>query len=215
MAAKKSKSKASAKTPATPSKAKPAKPVKAVKAAKTANAAPQAAKRAASPKAGASKAAAPKPALPKAAAGSIAEGSKAPAFSLPDDAGAIVSSASLAGKPYVLYFYPKDDTTGCAIEAKGIRDQYKDLDSRAVVLGVSTDTQDSHKAFADKYSLPFKLLDDSSHTLVTAFGVPVSSGHAKRVTFVIDKDGKVSKVFPNVNPDGHATELLEALKALG
>jgi peroxiredoxin Q/BCP len=145
----------------------------------------------------------------------LAVGSEVPDVSAVAQDGKTVKLRALKGKPLVVYFYPKDDTTGCTIEAKGIRDQYKELKSRAVVLGVSTDTQDSHKAFADKYSLPFKLLDDSSHTLVTAFGVPVSSGHAKRVTFVIDKTGKVSKVFPNVNPDGHATELLDALKALG
>ncbi len=145
----------------------------------------------------------------------LAVGTEVPDVSAVAQDGKTVHLRALKGKPVIVYFYPKDDTTGCTIEAKGIRDQYKDLDSRATVLGVSTDTQDSHKAFADKYSLPFKLLDDSSHTLVTAFGVPVSSGHAKRVTFVIDKDGKVSKVFPNVNPSGHAQELLEALKALG
>jgi peroxiredoxin Q/BCP len=129
--------------------------------------------------------------------------------------GKTVKLRALKGKPVIVYFYPKDDTTGCTIEAKGIRDQYSELNSRAVVLGVSTDTSESHKAFADKYNLPFQLLDDSSHTLVTAFGVPVTSGHAKRVTFVIDAAGKVRKVFPNVNPDGHAVELLEALKSLG
>jgi peroxiredoxin Q/BCP len=145
----------------------------------------------------------------------LAVGTEVPDVSAVAQDGKTVRLRALKGKPVIVYFYPKDDTTGCTIEAKGIRDQYKDLDSRATVLGVSTDTQDSHKAFADKYSLPFKLLDDSSHTLVTAFGVPVSSGHAKRVTFLIDKDGKVSKVFPNVNPNGHAEELLEALKALG
>jgi thioredoxin-dependent peroxiredoxin len=145
----------------------------------------------------------------------LAVGSEVPDVSAVSQDGKTVKLRALKGKPVVVYFYPKDDTTGCTIEAKGIRDQYKELKRRAVVLGVSTDTQDSHKAFADKYSLPFKLLDDSSHTLVTAFGVPVSSGHAKRVTFVIDKTGKVTKVFPNVNPDGHATELLDALKALG
>ena len=74
---------------------------------------------------------------------------------------------------------------------------------------------DSHKAFAAKYDLPFPLLDDTSHALASAFGVPLSSGHAKRVTFVIDASGKVSKVFPKVTPDGHAAELIEALKALG
>jgi peroxiredoxin Q/BCP len=144
----------------------------------------------------------------------LAVGTEVPDVSAVAQDGKTVHLRALKGKPLVVYFYPKDDTTGCTIEAKGIRDQYKELKHLAAVFGVSTDTQDSHKAFADKYSLPFKLLDDSSHTLVTAFGVPVSSGHAKRVTFVIDKTGKIAKVFPNVNPDGHATELLEALKAL-
>jgi peroxiredoxin Q/BCP len=146
----------------------------------------------------------------------LAVGTEVPDVSAVAQDGKPVKLRALKGKPLIVYFYPKDDTTGCTIEAKGIRDQYKELKSRAVVFGVSSDTIDSHKAFADKYSLPFKLLDDSSHALATAFGVPVSSsGYAKRVTFVIDKAGKVSKVFPNVNPDGHAAELLEALKALG
>jgi thioredoxin-dependent peroxiredoxin len=150
------------------------------------------------------------------ASGLLAVGSEVPDVSAVAQDGKTVHLRELKGKPLVVYFYPKDDTTGCTIEAKGIRDQYKELKSRAQVLGVSSDTQDSHKAFADKYSLPFKLLVDSSHTVAGAFGVPVSSGgYAKRVTFVIDKTGKVSKVFPNVNPDGHATELLDALKALG
>lgn len=168
---------------------------------------------------------APAPAAPAAPTASVLSSDSAPTLlpvgsEMPDVSalaqdGKPVRLRDLKGRPIVVYFYPKDDTTGCTIEAKGIRDQYKELQARAIVLGVSTDTQDSHKAFADKYALPFKLLDDSSHAFATAFGVPVSSGHAKRVTFVIDKDGKVSKVFPNVNPDGHAAELLEALKNLG
>jgi peroxiredoxin Q/BCP len=166
---------------------------------------------AATPAASASVAAAPSA---EPASTLLAVGSEVPDVSALAQDGKTVHLRALKGKPLVVYFYPKDDTTGCTIEAKGIRDQYKDLKSLATVFGVSTDTQDSHKAFADKYSLPFQLLDDSSHTLVTAFGVPVFSGHAKRVTFVIDKTGNVAKVFPNVNPDGHAAELLEALKAL-
>ena len=146
----------------------------------------------------------------------LAVGHEVPDVAAVAQDGKTVHLRELKGRPLIVYFYPKDDTTGCTIEAKGIRDQYKELKSRAVVFGVSSDTQESHQAFADKYSLPFKLLVDSSHTLAAAFGVPVSAGgYAKRVTFVIDKSGKVSKVFPNVNPDGHATELLEALKALG
>ena len=145
----------------------------------------------------------------------LAVGADVPDVSAVAQDGKTVKLRALKGKPVIVYFYPKDDTTGCTIEAKGIRDQYSELNSRAVVLGVSTDTSESHKAFADKYNLPFQLLDDSGHALVTAFGVPVTSGHAKRVTFVIDAAGKVRKVFPNVNPDGHAAELLEALKTLG
>lgn len=133
----------------------------------------------------------------------------------PAQDGKLVHLRALKGKPIIVYFYPKDDTTGCTIEAKGIRDQYAELSRRAVVLGVSEDSLDSHKAFAAKYELPFSLLDDTNHSLALAFGVPLSSGHAKRVTFVIDAAGKVSKVFPDVNPDGHAAELIEALKALG
>ncbi|MEO7036456.1 MAG: peroxiredoxin [Polyangiaceae bacterium] len=145
----------------------------------------------------------------------LAEGADVPDVSALAQDGKTVKLRALKGKPVVVYFYPKDDTPGCTIEAKGIRDQYAELNKLAVVLGVSTDTSESHKAFADKFNLPFELLDDSSHALVTAFGVPVNSGHAKRVTFVIDGAGKVRKVFRNVNPDGHAAELIEALKALG
>jgi len=142
-------------------------------------------------------------------------GAEVPDVSAAAQDGKTVKLRELKGKPLIVYFYPKDDTTGCTIEAKGIRDQYDELKHRATVLGVSSDDLDSHKAFAQKYSLPFQLLDDSSHQLAKAFGVPLMGNYAKRVTFVIDKDGKVSKVFPNVNPDGHAQELLEALKALG
>lgn len=129
--------------------------------------------------------------------------------------GKLVRLRGLKGKPLIVYFYPKDDTKGCTIEAKGIRDQYAELSRRAVVLGVSEDSRESHQAFAEKYELPFQLLDDQNHQLAAAFGVPLSSGKAKRVTFVIDASGKVARVFPNVNPDGHAGELLEALRALG
>jgi thioredoxin-dependent peroxiredoxin len=163
----------------------------------------------------ASIAAAPAPTV--AGAGTLlAAGAEVPDVAAPAQDGTLVRLRALKGKPVVVYFYPKDDTPGCTIEAKGIRDQYAELSRRAVVLGVSVDSLDSHKAFATKYDLPFQLLDDTNHELARAFGVPLSpSGHAKRVTFVIDASGKVSKVFPNVNPDGHAAELIEALKTLG
>lgn len=164
----------------------------------------------------AASAAAPTPAPATPSAGALlAVGAQVPDLSAPAQDGKIVNLRALKGKPLIVYFYPKDDTKGCTIEAKGIRDQYAELSRRAVVLGVSEDSLDSHKAFAEKYSLPFQLLEDTNHALATAFGVPLSSGKAKRVTFVIDAAGKISRVFPDVNPDGHAAELLEALKALG
>jgi thioredoxin-dependent peroxiredoxin len=155
---------------------------------------------------------APAPAVPGTL---LAVGAEVPDVAARAQDGKVVHLRALKGKPVVVYFYPKDDTPGCTIEAKGIRDQYAELSRRAVVLGVSGDSLDSHKAFASKYELPFSLLDDTSHELAAAFGVPLSSGRAKRVTFVIDASGKVSKVFENVSPDGHAAELIEALKTLG
>ena len=158
--------------------------------------------------------ASPLPASPASESTLLAVGADVPDVSAPAQDGKLVNLRALKGKPLVVYFYPKDDTPGCTIKAKGIRDQYAELNRLAVVLGVSEDSLDSHKAFASKYDLPFSLLDDTSHALASAFGVPLSSGHAKRVTFVIDASGKVNKVFPSVNPDGHAAELIEALKAL-
>lgn len=158
--------------------------------------------------------AAPNPA-PVAPLGLLAVGSDVPDVTAAAQDGSKVSLRALKGKPLVVYFYPKDDTPGCTIEAKGIRDQYAELKSLAVVLGVSADSLDSHRSFAEKYDLPFLLLDDTSHVLTTAFGVPVSSGHAKRVTFVIDASGKVREVFPDVVPAEHAAALIAALKRLG
>ena len=161
-----------------------------------------------------SAAAAPDP-TPAAPLGLLAVGADVPDVTAPAQDGTQVSLRALHGKPLVVYFYPKDDTPGCTVEAKGIRDQYAELKRLAVVLGVSADSLDSHRAFAEKYDLPFLLLDDTSHLLTTAFGVPVSSGHAKRVTFVIDAAGKVREVFPDVVPAEHAAALIAALKRLG
>jgi len=155
------------------------------------------------------------PATSEAASGLLPLGAELPDLSATAQDGTVVHLRELKGKPLIVYFYPKDDTPGCTIEAKGIRDEYAELNGRAVVLGVSEDSLDSHKAFAEKYQLPFRLLDDTNHALSHAFGVPLSSGHAKRVTFVIDGAGKVRQVFADVNPEGHAAELLAALKSLG
>jgi peroxiredoxin Q/BCP len=142
----------------------------------------------------------------------LAEGTVAPPIDVTAHTGEHVSLAALHGKPVVLYFYPKDDTSGCTKEACEIRDAWKQFqDAGAVVLGVSTDDNASHVAFADKYKLPFQLLPDTGGAIAKAYGVPLRMGMVKRVTFIIDRQGKITKVFPDVNPAGHASEILAAL----
>ena len=142
-------------------------------------------------------------------------GAEAPKIEAVAHNGQKVDLASFKGKPVVVYFYPKDDTPGCTVEAKGIRDEWPELrKAGAVVLGVSSDDNVSHRAFASKYDLPFLLVPDAEHHIANAFGVPVSNGYAKRVTFLIDKGGKIAKVFPDVTPQGHAKELVAAITDL-
>jgi peroxiredoxin Q/BCP len=149
------------------------------------------------------------------APGLLAVGAPAPAIESVAHNGQKVNLAELKGRPVVVYFYPKDDTPGCTVEAEEIRDDWADLSkSNAVVLGVSTQDNASHRAFASKYGLPFMLLPDENEAIARAFGVPVKNGYTKRVTFVIDKQGKIAKVFPEVNPKGHSDEILEALRGL-
>jgi peroxiredoxin Q/BCP len=149
------------------------------------------------------------------ASGLAAEGSAAPAIDATAHTGEHVTLAAFKGKPVVLYFYPKDDTPGCTKEASEIRDAWDKLkQTDAIVLGVSTDGNDSHVAFANKYQLPFLLLPDNDGVIARAYGVPLTFGKAKRVTFVIDRQGKIAKVFPEVNPAGHAAEILNTLSSL-
>jgi peroxiredoxin Q/BCP len=146
--------------------------------------------------------------------GLLAEGTPAPSIETTAHSGERVSLAALRGKPIVLYFYPKDDTSGCTKEACEIRDAWQKFqDAGAVVLGVSTDDNASHVAFAQKYKLPFLLLPDPGGAIAKAYGVPLRLGMAKRVTFIIDRQGKITKVFPDVNPAGHAAEILAALSS--
>ena len=164
----------------------------------------------------AAKPAAPKDAAPSAA---LAEGSKAPSFSLPDEAGATVSSASLAGKPYVIYFYPKDDTPGCTKEACDFRDNIKAFNSAKVrVLGVSPDDSKRHAKFKEKYELNFSLLADTDKTLILAYGVWIKKLNygreymgVQRSTFLIDKAGKVAKAWLGVKVPGHVDKVLASL----
>lgn len=149
----------------------------------------------------------------------VAEGDVAPDFELSGDSGESVKLSSLRGKPVVLYFYPKDDTPGCTTQACGIRDAYGEFErAGAVVLGISPDDEGSHVKFREKYSLPFTLLADTDHAVAEqygAWGEKTYSGRTymgvKRTTFVVNADGKVSKVMENVKPATHADDVLAAL----
>ena len=142
-------------------------------------------------------------------------GQVAPGFTLPSQDGSQISLSSFRGKWVVLYFYPKDMTTGCTIEAHNFqRDQAKFDAANAVILGVSLDTPDSHKQFCAKEGLTFRLLADPEHKVVDAYG---SLGHfgpmtiANRNTFLIDPTGKIAQVWTKVDPSHHSEEVLAAL----
>jgi thioredoxin-dependent peroxiredoxin len=146
-------------------------------------------------------------------------GDKAPAFSLPSDGGGRVALADLKGKKVVLYFYPKDDTSGCTTEACGFRDTWRDVQAAgAIVLGVSPDDVASHDRFKRKYRLPFGLLADTDHAVAQAYGAwGEKSMYGRkyfgilRTTYLIDGAGRIARVFPKVKAKGHAAEVLAAL----
>jgi peroxiredoxin Q/BCP len=152
----------------------------------------------------------------------IEEGATAPDFTLPADDGRAVTLSQLRGKPVVLYFYPKDDTPGCTKEACAFRDRSADLSAHgAVVLGVSPDDVASHGKFRDKFSLNFPLLADPMHQVAEAYGAwreknmyGRTSMGIQRSTFLIDREGKVRKVWKKVSVDGHDEEVLAALARL-
>ena len=149
----------------------------------------------------------------------IEEGMPAPDFELESDAGERVRLSSLRGNPVVLYFYPKDDTPGCTLQASEIRDAWGEFEARgAVVLGVSPDGVSSHATFREKYSLPFTLLADPEHEVAELYGVWGERSYAgkpymgiERSTFVIDADGTITSVMRRVKPDAHADDVLAAL----
>ena len=152
----------------------------------------------------------------------IAKGIQAPDFSLTDESNTTRRLSDFRGRPVVLYFYPKDDTPGCTTEACSFRDDYSAfIKADLVVLGVSPDSTKSHAKFKEKYSLPFPLLADDGHKVCDAYGVwgsKSSFGHTHdgvfRTTFLIDKNGRIARVFENVRPAEHSTEVLEAAKML-
>ena len=145
-------------------------------------------------------------------------GSPAPVFSLPNQEGAQVSLDQFNGKWVVLYFYPKDFTSGCTIEAHNFqRDIDKYAQKNAVILGVSVDNVDSHKSFCTKEGLNFKLLADSNHAVVQQYGSVMEYNGmtlAARNTFLIDPTGTIRKVYLKVNPQGHSQEVLTDLQQL-
>jgi peroxiredoxin Q/BCP len=144
----------------------------------------------------------------------LAAGAKAPDVTFALHTGEKLALASLRGKPVVVYFYPKDDTPGCTVEAQEIRDLYEELKrTGAVIVGVSTDPLDSHRAFAEKHGLPFLLASDEAGEVAKAFGVPLKNGRVTRVSFVIGADGRIKRTFPQVTPKGHAAELLQAISS--
>jgi peroxiredoxin Q/BCP len=153
------------------------------------------------------------------AAGDVLQaGASAPDFSLASQEDTQVSLAQYKGKWVVLYFYPKDMTTGCTIEAHNFERDLPKYDAlNAVVLGVSLDTVESHKTFCSKDSLTFKLLADPDHKVIDAYGVPVSTHgdmkYADRDSFLISPDGKVVKVWTKVNPNTHSDDVLAEIEA--
>jgi peroxiredoxin Q/BCP len=157
--------------------------------------------------------------MPKELQLKLKEGDKAPAFTTTANGGGTVSLSDFKGQPVVLYFYPKDDTPGCTKEACAFRDLYADFKKKgAVILGVSIDSVKAHDKFAGKFKLPFTLLADENKEIVQAYGVwgeKVFMGRkylgTHRLTFLIGPDGRIKKIWPNVKPEEHAQEVLEAL----
>jgi peroxiredoxin Q/BCP len=158
------------------------------------------------------------PALALAFADPPAEGTAAPTFALTSNEGSKVSLDSYRGKWVVLYFYPKDFTGGCTLEAHNFqRDLSKYEQANTVILGVSVDTAESHKSFCAKEGLSFKLLSDADAQVSSTYGSTMEYNGSKlsaRNTFIIDPGGKIAKVFTKVKPAGHSEEVLAALSQL-
>lgn len=141
-------------------------------------------------------------------------GDPAPDVALKLQDGQEIKLSSLAGKQVLVYFYPKDDTPGCTIEAEGLRDGWEEIQAAGlVVYGVSTQDAESHKAFIDKYKLPFPLVVDIDGAVARAFRVPMRGSFASRQSFLIGKDGKIKQVWLEVNPKEHAAAIIAAAKS--
>jgi len=147
----------------------------------------------------------------------LKENDLAPDFTLPDETGQQHSLSDYKGKTVVLYFYPKDDTPGCTKEACSFRDNFSEITSKgAIVIGISKDSPKSHEKFKIKYNLPFLLLADENAKVIKLYNFwGTKNMYGKMVegtlrkTFIIDKDGKIKKIFEKVTPEGHAEEILK------
>ena len=170
----------------------------------------------------AAKAPTPAKTAPKAPTAALGIGDRAPSFELFDQHGGSVSSSELVGHPYVLYFYPKNDTPGCTTEACGFRDAFSEFERvGARVLGVSPDSVASHQKFVGKYGLPFTLLSDGKQELSSAYGVwALKKNYGReymgivRSTFLVDAEGIVRKVWRSVRVNGHVSEVQAAATQL-
>jgi peroxiredoxin Q/BCP len=148
------------------------------------------------------------PAATPAAPGAIAIDAVPPDFAATASDGTPVQLSALKGKPVVVYFYPKDETPGCTTEACSFRDAWTSLAKKGVVLiGVSADTDESHRAFAQNHKLPFLLVSDSNGAIARQFGVPVHDGIIARQSFVIGADGKMKKIYRTVDVTAHAAQI--------
>lgn len=149
----------------------------------------------------------------------IVIGQTAPSFTLETDEGELLSIKNLKGKKIILYFYPKDDTTGCTKEACGFRDVWSDLIKAGVtVLGISKDRVETHQLFKKKYNLPFSLLSDREGIVCEQYGVIVDKNRfgkkyrgIERTTFLIDENGNISAIWPKVKLEGHVLEVLNEI----
>jgi thioredoxin-dependent peroxiredoxin len=157
-------------------------------------------------------------AAPLVAAGFLSVGDAAPSFELMSDEGKPTKLSDYRGKWVVLYFYPKDFTSGCTMQAQNFqKDLAKYAERNAEIVGVSVDTPDSHKSFCEKEGLKFRLLSDTDASVSTAYNSVMEYQGSKlsaRNTFIIDPEGKVARVFPSVKPAGHSAEVLAALDEL-
>ena len=152
----------------------------------------------------------------------LSPGQSAPTFTLDTDTGEPLSLAELKGRPVVLYFYPKDDTSGCSTEACEFRDTFPRFStSGTVILGISPDSVKSHQKFKAKYELPFTLLADTNHDVAERYGVWKEKSMygrkymgVERTTFIIDAAGNIARIFEKVKPQGHAHEVETALAKL-